>query len=138
MYSRIDETGAWVATTLSQDRPQPDFLPLVRSFCAHRDRETCIDHVFAGQDPRGIFRGSYDPAFPGRIRRSDLPELDTSRIATATFPCLAGRLRVSSFAECDGRLYAAVGQQIYFGGYDANKTSAHDTAWIARALHRLR
>ena len=53
--SRIDQTGAWVATRLSQDRPQPDFLPQVRSLGAHRDRVTGIDHVFAGQDPRGIF-----------------------------------------------------------------------------------
>jgi len=113
VFSRIDETGVWVATTLSQDRAQPDFLPQVRSFGAHRDRETGIDYVFAGQDPRGIFRGSYDASLPGRIRWSDAPELDISRIPTAAFPGLAGRLRVSSFAECNGRLYAAVGQQIY-------------------------
>jgi hypothetical protein len=29
------------------------------------------------------------------------------------FPGLAGRLRVSSFADCNGRLYAAIGHQIY-------------------------
>jgi hypothetical protein len=34
-------------------------------------------------------------------------------MSTRAFPGLAGRVRVSSFAECNGRLYAAVGQQIY-------------------------
>jgi hypothetical protein len=113
VFSRSDANGVWTATTLAQDRPAPDFLPQVRSFCAHRDRQTGIDHVFAGQDPRGIFRGSYDPTVAGRIRWSDTPEFDISRIATTAFPGLAGRLRVNGFAECNGRLYAAVGQQIY-------------------------
>lgn len=40
------------------------------------------------------------------------PELDASSVATA-FSGIAGRLRVSSFAEANGRLYTAVGQQIY-------------------------
>jgi len=39
--------------------------------------------------------------------------LDISAISTAGFRGLAGRLRVNAFAECDGALYAAVGQQIY-------------------------
>jgi len=113
VFSRNDATGDWVPTTLAQDHAMPEFLPQVRSFGVHRDRDTGIDHVFAGQDPRGIFRGSYDPAVAGRIRWSSTPELDISRIDTTVFPGLAGRLRVSSFAECNNRLYAAVGQQIY-------------------------
>ena len=32
------------------------------SFGRHRDRVTGIGRVFAGQDPRGIFSGTYDPA----------------------------------------------------------------------------
>jgi hypothetical protein len=113
VFARNDTTGDWDATTLAQDRPMPDFLPQVRSFGAHRDRETGIDHAFAGQDPRGIFRGSYDATAAGWIRWSDTPELDIARIDTTTFPGLGRRLRISSFAECNGRLYAAIGQQIY-------------------------
>ena len=89
-----------------------DFLPQIRSFATHRDRITGVDLVFAGEMPRGIFAGDYDPTAPGRIRWSLAPELDASAVSTA-FSGLAGRLRVSSFAEANGRLYAAVGQQIY-------------------------
>jgi hypothetical protein len=113
IFSRDDATAAWTAVVLAQDRPAPDFLPQVRSFGAHRDRQTGIDLVFAGQDPRGVFSGAYDAIVPGRIRWGTAPELDISDIPTSAFPGLAGRVRVSSFAECNGRLYAAVGQQIY-------------------------
>jgi hypothetical protein len=113
IFSRDDATGAWSATTLATDRPAPDFLPQIRSLAAHRDRSTGGDRVFGGNDPRGIFAGSYDPALPGGIRWDAVPELDISAISTVGFRGLAGRLRVSSFAECDGVLYAAIGQQIY-------------------------
>jgi hypothetical protein len=113
VFSRDDATGAWVATTLARDAPAPNFLPQVRSFGTHRDRVTAVDHLFAGQDPRGIFRGSYDATVAGGIAWTSAPELDISRIDARTFPGLAGMVRVTSFAECSGRLYAAVGQQVY-------------------------
>ena len=113
VFSRDDASGTWTTTTLAQDRTAPDFLPQIRSFAVHRDRQTGSDLVFAGQDPRGIFSGGYDATVPGRIRWAATPELDISRIPTSTFSGLAGRLRVNSFAECNNRLYAAVGQQIY-------------------------
>jgi hypothetical protein len=112
VFTRDDATGGWSAVTLAQDRPAPDFLPQIRSFATHRDRTTGADLVFAGEMPRGIFAGNYDPAATGRVRWSDTPELDASAVSTA-FSGLAGRLRVSSFAEANGRLYAALGQQIY-------------------------
>ncbi|MGA2792927.1 MAG: hypothetical protein ABSE69_05250 [Roseiarcus sp.] len=115
VFTRDDATGAWAAATFVHERwNQSDHhLPQVRSVGAHRDRVTGVDYVFAGQDPRGVFRGAYDPTVPGRIRWSEAPELDISTISVEAFPGLEGRLRISSFAECDGRLYAAVGQQIY-------------------------
>ena len=113
VFSRDDATGAWTAVVLAVDRVGPEFLPQVRSFGSHRDRQTGVDLVFAGHDPRGVFSGVYDAIVPGRIRWGTTPELDISRISTRAFPGLAGRVRVSSFAECNGRLYAAVGQQIY-------------------------
>ncbi|HUN48092.1 MAG TPA: hypothetical protein VMU85_16295, partial [Stellaceae bacterium] len=112
VFSR-DDSGAWDATVLARDAPAPDFLPQIRAFATHRDRATGIDRVFAGNDPRGVFSGVYDPAPPGRIRWGAAPELDIARISTAGFSGLGGRLRVSSFAECNGVLFAAVGQQIY-------------------------
>src|SRR5260370_18086300 len=113
VFRRDDATGAWTATTLAQDRTAPDFLPQVRSFGGHRDRQTGIDLVFAGQDPRGIFSGNYDATATGRVRWGAAPELDISRISMSGFPGLAGRLRVSSFADCNGRLYAPAGHHIY-------------------------
>jgi len=112
VFTRDDATGAWSAVTLTEDRPDPDFLPQIRSFATHRDRSTGVDLVFAGEMPRGIFAGSYDPAAPNRIRWHPAPELAASAVSTG-FSGLGGRLRVSSFAEVNGRLYAAVGQQIY-------------------------
>jgi hypothetical protein len=85
----------------------------VRSFGQHHDRVTGTDRIFAGQDPRGIFSGTYDPTVAGRIRWGALPELDLSRVSSAGISGSSGYLRVSSFAVCNGRLYAAVGQQIY-------------------------
>ena len=113
VFSRDDATGAWTAATLAQDQPIPGFLPQVRSFGSHRDRVTGVDLVFAGQDPRGVFSGVYDPAVSSRIRWRSTPELDLASVPTAGISGKNGYLRVSSFAECNGRLYAAIGQQIY-------------------------
>src|SRR6516164_9763053 len=113
VFSRNDATGAWVGASLAQDRPIPGFLPQVRSLGRHRDRVTGIDHVFAGQDPRGIFGGTYDPVVPGHIRWTATPELDLSAVSATGLSGRNAQLRVSSFAECNGRLYAAIGQQIY-------------------------
>jgi hypothetical protein len=113
VFSRDDATGVWAAASLAQDRPMPGFLPQVRSLGGHRDAVTSVDLVFAGQDPRGIFSGTYDPAVPGRIRWSATPELDLSGASAAGLSGRNGHLRVSSFAECNSRFYAAAGQQIY-------------------------
>lgn len=113
VFSRDDVTGTWIATTFSQDPTAPDFLPQVRSLAMHRDRQTGVDRVFAGTDPRGIFSGAYDPAVPGHIAWSSEQEFDPRSLRADAFPGLAGRLRISSFAECNGSLYAAVGQQVW-------------------------
>ncbi|MGO8800683.1 MAG: hypothetical protein ACLQJL_16560 [Roseiarcus sp.] len=117
VFARDDATGAWAAVTLTSDRRIPGHLPQVRAFGQHRDRVTGIDHVFAGQDPRGVFSGSYGASAPGRILWSTSPEFDLSTIAAsdanAEFSSLGGQARISGFAECDDRLYAAIGQQIY-------------------------
>jgi hypothetical protein len=113
VHARDDASGAWIAATLAQDPPSPNFLPQIRGFGAHRDRVTGADLVFAGQDPRGIFSGTYDPAAAGRIHWSAAPELDLAQVAAEGISGRNGYLRVTSFAEANGRLYAAVGQHIY-------------------------
>jgi len=80
VFSRDDATSAWDAATLAQDRPTRSALPQVRSFGQHRDQVTHVDRVFAGQNPRGIFSGTYDPTIAGRIRWSVTPELDLSGV----------------------------------------------------------
>jgi hypothetical protein len=112
VFARDDSTGGWSAVTLAADQPEKDFLPQIRCFGTHRDRITGVDLVFAGEMPRGVFAGYYDASAPGQVRWAAQPELDASAVSTA-FSGLAGRLRVSSFAEANGRLYAAVGQQIF-------------------------
>jgi hypothetical protein len=115
IFARDDATGAWPGATLAYDERIPGVrhISQVRSFGSHRDRVTGIDYAFAGDDPHGIFNGVYDPSVPGRIHWSQTPELDISGVSVAEFPGMAGRLRVTSFAECNDRLYATVGQQIY-------------------------
>ncbi len=112
VFTRDDATGEWSAITLAQDQPSRDFLPQIRSFATHRDRVTGVDLVFAGEMPRGIFSGTYAPAVAGHIQWAATPELSAGSVASG-FSGLAGRLRVSSFAEANGVLYAAVGQQVY-------------------------
>lgn len=112
VFTRDDANGTWRATALAHDPTAADFLPQIRSFGSHRDRVTGIDLVFAGQMPHGIFAGHYDKSVPGRISWAANPELDSSAVSTK-FSGLTGRLRVSSFAETNDRLYAAVGQQIF-------------------------
>lgn len=111
VFVRDDATGTWSGTVLAQDRPARDFLPQVRAFGTHRDHGTGADAVFAG-DTRGIFAGVHDPAVSGGVRWGAAPELALTD-SMANGPGLAGRLRISGFAEAGGRLFAAIGQQVW-------------------------
>jgi hypothetical protein len=115
VFTRNDANGVWAPAPLAYTEriPGQRRLAQVRSFGSHRDRATGIDYVFAGEDPNGIYSGAYDPVVPGRIRWGQTPELDISAIAVSGFPGMENHLRVTSFAEANERLYAAVGQQIY-------------------------
>jgi len=97
VFTRDDATGTWVAVTLAQDRPAPGFLPQIRSLGSHRDRLTGVDQVFAGETPRGIFAGHYDPAASGpdqvgrRTRARRVDGLD--RIFWTCWPAAGQQLR---------------------------------------------
>jgi hypothetical protein len=111
VIGRNEGIGAWTAMSLPVPRVTSG-IQQVRALAQHRDRRTGIDLVFAGNDPYGIVSGGYDEAAAGGIRWNAAPELDLSKTGAPSFPGLA-LLRVSSFAECNGILYAAVGQQIW-------------------------
>lgn len=112
VFARDDRTGEWPGTVLAEDRPSPGFLPQIRAFGFHRDRGTGVDLAFVG-DTNGIFSGSYDPGLPGHVRWLLTSELATAGLGADAFPGLSGRLRISSFAEAGGRLFAAIGQQVW-------------------------
>jgi hypothetical protein len=112
VFVRDDATGAWSGTMLAQDRPTPRFLPQIRVFSTHRDSSTGADLVFAG-DTSGILSGSYDPGVAGGVRWNRTPELPVTAAMSDGFPGLAGRVRISSFAEAGGRVFAAIGQQVW-------------------------
>jgi poly(A) polymerase len=111
VMSRNDANGAWTAMSLPVPRVTSG-IQQVRAMAMHRDRRTGVDQLFAGNDPHGIFSGGYDDAAVGGIRWGATPELDISRLPAPSFPGLT-LLRVASFAECNGILYATIGQQIY-------------------------
>ena len=112
VFARDSETAQWSGSFIAQTPPMPRFLPQIRSFGFHRDRVSGADMAFAG-DTMGIFTGVYDPAVPGRIGWDTTPELATTGLGADAFPGLSRGLRISSFAEAGGRLFAAIGQQIW-------------------------
>jgi hypothetical protein len=111
VMSRNDRTGAWTAISLPVPRVSSG-IQQVRALAHYRDRRTGLDLVFVGNDRHGILSGAYDETAVGGIRWSASAELETAKIAAPSFPGLS-LLRVTSFAECNGALYAAIGQQIY-------------------------
>lgn len=111
VFVRDDAAGTWSGAVLAQDRPTRDFLPQVRAFGTHWDHITGADTVFAG-DTRGVFAGVYDRIVPGGVRWGASRELKLTA-DMAGGPGLAGRLRISSFAEAGGRLFVAIGQQVW-------------------------
>ena len=105
LMARNDASGTWTDIALPVPRVTSG-IQQVRALATHRDR------LFVGNDRHGILSGGYDPAAPGGIRWSEALELDVARLSPPSAPGLS-LLRVSSFAACNGVLYAAIGQQIY-------------------------
>ncbi len=91
-WIRDDTTGRWTRTDIA---PEPNHAG-VRSFGSHVDKVTGIHHLFAGISHGQIYRGSYDPAAPGRVRWHAEAEL-------------SGVGRPMAMTETGGTLYAACG-----------------------------
>jgi hypothetical protein len=102
LFARDGRSRQWSKTVFAATAPHG---AQIRSFGFHRDSVTGIERVFAGTNPLGIVSGGYDPQGPGRIAWQAGPEPGVSPTRPAQ--------RVMSFAECDGKLYATVGWQIY-------------------------
>jgi poly(A) polymerase len=102
IFSKVGRSGSWDRYRFVQTaKPGAQ----TRSFGQHRDQITGEELVFAGTNPLGIFSGTYDPGKPGGIDWAPHPEAGVS-------PTQASQ-RVMSFAQCNGKLYATVGWQIY-------------------------
>ncbi len=117
VYNRNDRTNTWLKTQLDFITPIGNGLAQVRSFGSHVDRVTGISYVFAGEDPHGIFRGTYDPVSVN-VDWNLTTEFNISTINPAPWTETGLTVRVMSFAECTNasgqtNLYASVGQQIY-------------------------
>lgn len=108
------EPASWVATGLPEqlraNATTQGRRTDARSVLAHTDRVTGISHVLVGAflsgrrgDGAGIYRGSYDPALPGRVRWADAPEFPFT--ATAAEPW-----RVMGLTEANGVAYASIGK----------------------------
>lgn len=102
VFYKNGANGKWSHSDLVADAP---LLSQIRSFGFHRDTVTGIEHVFAGTNPEGIVSGVYDASGAGGIQWSRSPE-------PGVIPWRRAQ-RVMSFAECNGKLYATVGWQIY-------------------------
>jgi hypothetical protein len=102
IFSKPGRSGSWHRYRFAQTAPAN---AQTRSFGQHRDQVTGEDLVFAGTNPLGIFSGTYDSGKPGGIDWGAHPEAGIS-------PTEASQ-RVMSFAQCNNKLYATVGWQIY-------------------------
>jgi hypothetical protein len=87
-------------------------------------------------NPRGIFSGTCDAAVLSHIRWAVAPELDLSGVSAAGLSGRNGYLRVSTFAECNGRLHATAGQQIYERIDGADRIGAWSTRTAIPATPR--
>jgi hypothetical protein len=98
IWTRNDETNAWVKTTLPAGH---GLRRSTRAFAIHRDRKTRIDRIFVAAGAPGIYSGVYDAGLPGKIRWDQQAELGPVAI------------RPMSFVEANGRLYASAGVSVY-------------------------
>ncbi len=111
VFSRDDASGAWTAMTMAGARVTGQ-IQQVRSLATHRDSVTGADLVIVGNDPYGLYRGTYDATKTGRIAWSEEPELSIADLHAPAFPGIKP-IRVMALAECNGQLFAAIGQQLY-------------------------
>ncbi len=106
VFSRVAGLGAhpWSKTPIPGQEAAPAGKQL-RSFAVHKDAVTGVDMVFAGSN-NAIFSGRYN-----RDHRNI--EWDSQPDWQSDSAELSNQTRVSSFADCAGKLYAGVYDTIY-------------------------
>jgi hypothetical protein len=121
-----DDAGRWTESVVATGHGY------VRSLIAYRDKVTGRNHLFAGT-VKGIVRGSYDPASPGKIRWEPRPEIEGHTEYTFQKGNFARTYhpRIVAFAEVNGRLYAS--QQVVKGSTDEGgllvRTDGPNPSW---------
>ena len=94
VFTRNDATGDWEKSVVAPRGQRGGGE--IRHVFDHVDAVTGIHHVFATVAGGKVYRASYDPAAPGRLRWHPEPELE-------------GRLaRIMSHVEVNGQLHLAV------------------------------
>ena len=94
VFTRNDATGNWEKSVVAPRGQRGGGE--IRHVFDHVDAVTGIHHVFATVAGGKVYRASYDPAAPGRLRWHPEPELE-------------GRLaRIMSHVEVNGQLHLAV------------------------------
>ena len=108
VFSRVDGSGfrLWSKSSL----PGGDRLPRgtqIRAFALHHDAVTGADIVFAGAT-HAIVTGTYDSS-----RQTMVWDPQTEWQGGSTGDVISAKGRVSSFADCNGKLYATAYDTIY-------------------------
>ena len=94
VFIRNDATGDWEKSVVTRrDRQRGGEI---RHLFDHIDAVTGVHHVFATASGGELYRASYDPEAPGRLRWHPEPEL-TGRLA-----------RIMSHVVANGQLYLAI------------------------------
>ena len=112
VFYRTEASNTWQRSVVAAEN-----LPreAVRSFFLYRDKVTGIERVFLGtrvpysNQPGGIYSGTFDSQRE-KIRWDPNPEVlkdYPNTVATVV------NVRVASFAECNGKLYAAAYDSLY-------------------------
>jgi len=121
-----DDAGRWTESVVATGHGY------ARSLIAYRDKVTGRNHLFAGT-VKGIVRGSYDPASPGKIRWEPRPEIEghTEHTFQKGNFTRTYHPRTVAFAEVNGRLYAS--QQVVKGSTDEGgllvRTDGPNPSW---------
>jgi acetyl esterase/lipase len=100
--TRDDSGGRWDRSRIAPRAPRN----FVRAFGLHCDSETGVQHVFAGTGAGQIYRGTYDPEAPGRVRWDPSPEYSNPDFDGGPFT------RCQGFCVANGRLYASVAPRL--------------------------
>ena len=95
--------AAWSSVDLATDAERAS---QIRSFGTHVDAVTKRELFFAGTSPNGIYAGAYDGGGKAFVHWSAAPETWDSAGTGA-------QVRIMAFAECNGKLYATSGFELY-------------------------